>query len=290
MTPRTALIALHIGVLLFGLTGILGKLADTFPVMIVFGRAATAVLALTLLMPLMPGSRWVRLSWAVSGRFLLGGLFLAGHWVTFFIAVKVGGVAIATVGFASFPAFTALFESVLFHERLRNHEILLIILITLGLILVAPNFDLTADTTVGLLWAILSGILFATYSICNRGDRGGIGAIQAALCQNLVVTLCVLPFAAPFIAATTALDWLWMAMLGIFCTGVAHSLFVASLTRINARSASVVFALEPVYGILFAWWLFGEQPTLNIVFGAALIIIAIAVSARLNAAHAPKLS
>ena len=51
---------------------------------------------------------------------------------------------------------------------------------------------------------------------------------------------------------------------------------------LNARSASVVFALEPVYGILFAWWLFSEQPTLRMLFGGALILLATLVSARLS--------
>ncbi len=46
MTPRTALGALHIGALMFGLTGVFGKLAAASPAVIVFGRAAFAVLAL----------------------------------------------------------------------------------------------------------------------------------------------------------------------------------------------------------------------------------------------------
>ena len=46
MTPRTALGALHIGALMFGLTGVFGKLAAASPAIIVFGRAVFAVLAL----------------------------------------------------------------------------------------------------------------------------------------------------------------------------------------------------------------------------------------------------
>ncbi|MCF5511399.1 EamA family transporter, partial [Pseudomonas sp. PA-3-6H] len=45
MTPRSALGALHIGALMFGLTGVFGKLAAASPAIIVFGRAAFAVLA-----------------------------------------------------------------------------------------------------------------------------------------------------------------------------------------------------------------------------------------------------
>ncbi|MNF63129.1 putative inner membrane transporter yiJE [compost metagenome] len=76
------------------------------------------------------------------------------------------------------------------------------------------------------------------------------------------------------------MDWLWIALLGVFCTGLAHSLFVASLKVLKARTTAVIFALEPVYGIAFAWWLFDEQPGLRMLAGGALIIFAIALSAR----------
>jgi len=80
----------------------------------------------------------------------------------------------------------------------------------------------------------------------------------------------------------TPLDWLWLALLGVFCTGLAHSLFVASLRVLKARTAAVTFALEPVYGIFFAWLLFSETPSLGILAGGALIVLATFVSARLG--------
>ena len=97
-----------------------------------------------------------------------------------------------------------------------------------------------------------------------------------------VALACLLPLVLFELPAIRGMDWLWLVALGVLCTGVAHSLFVASLRVLNARSASVVFALEPVYGILFAWWLFSEQPTLRMLFGGALILLATLVSARLS--------
>ena len=48
MTERNALLAIHLGALLFGLSGIFGKLAATTPNMIAGGRALFAVIALAL--------------------------------------------------------------------------------------------------------------------------------------------------------------------------------------------------------------------------------------------------
>ncbi|WP_449434367.1 DMT family transporter [Pseudomonas putida] len=288
MTPRTALGALHIGALFFGLTGVFGKLASSAsPAIIVFGRAAFAVLALGLFASL-ARHRWQPLKSQDLRRLLLGGVLLAGHWVSFFIAVKIGGVAIATLGFASFPAFTVMLEGLLFSERIRRNEARLVLLVSIGLVLVTPAFDLASEATAGLLWALLSGLLFALLSLTNRAGSGRLPAVQAALWQNLVVGLCLLPFATPGLASVTALDWLWIALLGIFCTGVAHSLFVASLAVIKARTAAVVFGMEPVYGIAMAWVVFAETPTLRMLLGGALIIFAIVLSSRLSAAQAPK--
>lgn len=282
MTPRTALGALHIGALMFGLTGVFGKLAAASPAVIVFGRAAFAVLALAVFARFASGTPWRKLESLDWRRLLLSGGLLAGHWVSFFIAVKVAGVAIATLGFASFPAFTVILEGLIFRERIRANEILLVALVSIGLVLVTPDFNFASDATSGLLWAVGSGLLFALLSLTNRASSGRIPPVQAALCQNVVVALCLLPVAAQQLAEVQAIDWLWIGLLGVFCTGVAHSLFVASLAVIKARTAAVVFAMEPVYGITLAWLLFSETPTLRMLVGGTLIIVAIIVSSRLS--------
>jgi drug/metabolite transporter (DMT)-like permease len=288
MNHRSALTALHGGALLFGFTGVLGKLATTTPAMIVFGRAAFAVLALGVFARLLSRTPWQRLFARDWARLMLGGVLLAGHWVSFFISVQVAGVAIATLGFASFPAFTVILEGLIYRERIRPHEIALVVLVTIGLVLVTPAFNLASGATVGLLWALLSGWLFALLTLTNRAGAGKLAPVQAALCQNVVVALCLLPFAAPVLPTVQALDLLWLALLGVLCTGVAHSLFVASLEVLKARTAALVFALEPVYGISFAWLIFAQAPTWKMLAGGALIIIAIALSARYGGA-APSL-
>ena len=288
----SALAAAHGAAVLFGLTGILGALIRFDAVAITAGRAgfaATAllVLALTQRRPLLQGLGPRR-----AGIVLASGFLLAVHWITFFMAVKVGGVAVATLGFASFPAFIALLDVVLFRERIGPAEGTMLALVTLGLVLVTPSFDVGDQGTVGLLWGLASGLSFAGLAICNRRGNRGMDAIQVAFWQNLVVALLVLPLlglslAPPQIAhsqATSSLvtgaaaidwaSWFWLAVLGVLCTGLAHTLFVKSLESLDARSAGMIIALEPVYAIACAWWLFGEEPSGRMLVGASLIILA----------------
>lgn len=288
----SALAAAHGVAVLFGLTGILGALIRFDAVAITAGRAgfaATALLVLALAQrrPLLQGLGPRR-----AGIVLASGFLLAVHWITFFMAVKVGGVAVATLGFASFPAFIALLDVVLFRESIGRAEGTMLALVTLGLVLVTPSFDVGDQGTVGLLWGLASGLSFAGLAICNRRGNRGMDAIQVAFWQNLVVALLVLPLlglglAPPQIAhsqapsswvtGAAAIDWaswFWLAVLGVLCTGLAHTLFVKSLEALDARSAGMIIALEPVYAIACAWWLFDEEPSGRMLVGASLIILA----------------
>jgi len=281
MTHRNALLAIHFGALMFGLSGVFGKLAESTPLIITMGRAGFAVAALLL------AAQFFRRNGAhpsirQRAGLLLGGLLLGGHWLTFFIAVKTAGVGIATLGFASFPAFTVLLEGLLFRERTRPIEFGMVALVCVGLLLVTPQFDLASESTLGLLYGISSGLMFALLSLLNRAITRGVDPVQAALWQSGTILLCLLPFTWTSLPSIPPLDWLWLALLGVFCTGLAHSLFVASLKVLKARTTSVIFALEPVYGIAFAWWLFNEQPTLGMLFGGALIILASVITSRLK--------
>ena len=307
----SALAAAHGVAVLFGLTGILGALIRFDAVAITAGRAgfaATALLVLALVQrrPLRQGLGSRR-----AGIVLASGFLLAVHWITFFMAVKVGGVAVATLGFASFPAFIALLDVVLFRERIGRAEGTMLALVTLGLVLVTPSFDVGDQGTVGLLWGLASGLSFAGLAICNRRGNRGMDAIQVAFWQNLLVALLVLPLLGLGLAdgadgvpmtdaahaasqlpsaqanpsqehlsqeaVSASIDlasWFWLAVLGVLCTGLAHTLFVKSLEALDARSAGMIIALEPVYAIACAWWLFGEEPSGRMLVGASLIILA----------------
>ena len=107
MTPRSALGALHIGALMFGLTGVFGKLAAAschhriWPGGVCRAGAGG-------IRPLCQQRSVEKLEMRDWRRLLVSGVLLAAHWVTFFIAVKVAGVAVATLGFTAFPAFTVI--------------------------------------------------------------------------------------------------------------------------------------------------------------------------------------
>lgn len=278
MTRQRALLAIHVAAVLFGLTGIFGELIQADAALITAGRAAFAVLALVLFMRWQGSSARAGIDQRRAAVLIAAGIMLAIHWVTFFIAVKIGGVAIATLGFASFPAFITLCEWLVLRERVSRAEWFILLLVTTGLVLVTPSFDFRDQSTIGLAWAVASGLSFALFTLINRKAAAHLSAYQVACWENLIVLLVTLPFSLGGIGTVGALDWFWLALLGVFCTALSHYLLVSSLVVLKARSAGIVIALEPVYAILFAAVLFAQYPGPRALLGGAIMIGAIAWS------------
>ncbi|RDK95702.1 DMT family transporter [Enterobacillus tribolii] len=277
---RRALWQMHGATVLFGISGIFGKLIASSASMLVFGRSAFALAAMSLLLLRLRRFPWQDLTVRGVVSLCACGALLCAHWVTFFIAVKVGGVAVGTLGFACFPAFVALLEGVLFREKLTGAEYLLIALVSIGLVLVTPDFSFDNRATEGLMWGVLSGLIYALLALANRRAAASINGGQVCWWQNLTVLVLLAPFCLRDVPAVSGIDWLWIACLGLLCTGLAYSLFINSLQVLKARVAAMIIALEPVYAILVAWVLFHETPSLRMVAGGALIIFAVCWTAR----------
>ena len=276
-STHAALWALHGAVLLFGFSGLFGKWLALTPVAIVLGRTAIAALAL--------GA--VRLAAterapAFDARLIGNGALLALHWLSFFAAIQVANVAIGMLGYASFPLFVLVLERVLLHRRWSAREGLTAALVTAGLVLLVPDFSLANRTMQGLLWALLSGFTFALLAVLNRHWAANRPATDIAFWQNLWAALVLLPVAgiAGDLAPLSARDAGLLALLGLVCTAFAHTLFIRALTRVSTHTASVIAALEPLYGIVLAALLLDEIPDLRTIGGGALIVGAAIIATR----------
>lgn len=274
MTKQTALIQMHIAAVLFGISGIFGALIHSDAFIISMGRSAFAILAMTLLCVYFRHIPW-RIPAKTLYSLLGASCLLAGHWISFFYAIKLSDVAMATLGFACFPASVAIFERIFFKDNITYTEYLLLIAVSIGLIMVTPSFNLTDHGTIGLIWGVISGLLYGASVVVNRYNLKTASGVQICWWQCVIVLILLLPFSASNISSTPVIDWLWIACLGLLCTGLSYYLFISSLVSIKAKTASIIIALEPVYAIICAWILFNEQPSIRTIIGGFIIILAV---------------
>lgn len=272
---RRGLIAANVATVFFGLAGVLGSLTGLPAPLITLGRVAFAGVALG--------------AWALVARVSLRpraprdlallvaqGIILAVHWSAFFEAIVVSNVAIGLLAYSSFPLFTAALEPALLRQRPRIPEIVAALLIVPGIFLLVPRFGLDNTVTQGVLWGLLAGASFALLSVVNRGLSVRYASVVISFYQDGVAALVLLPtlLIPPVAGELNARALLLLAALGLLCTALAHTLFIASLRDITAQLASVIAALEPVWGIGFAWLLLAQTPAARTLVGGALIVAA----------------
>jgi len=217
---------------------------------------------------------------------LLLGMLLAVHWIAFFQSIKVYTVAIALLSYSTFPIFASLIEPFFFHERISIREIGLACLACVGTAVIIPSLNIEHDITRGVLWGILSGLTFAVLSILNRRYVRNYSGLTIALYEELGAAMVLSPLVFLIDFRLRVQDVALLIILGIVSTAVAHSLFIGGMRRVRARTAGLVAALEPVYGILFALVVLGERPSLR-TLGGGMLILGAAVLATISSSHMP---
>lgn len=273
MSGRSGLIEIHSAVFLFGLAGLFGKWITLTPVFIVLGRVFFASIALFLLLRISRKSIFIYPRINYFYLFLMG-ILLSVHWITFFQSIQISTVSIGLLSFSTYPMFTTLLEPLLTSEKFVKINLLFSALCILGVYLIVPRFDLADSGFRGVIWGLASGFSFALLTIMNRRFSQQYSSPVIAFYQDFFAFLVLLPFPFIFRFKLTGRDLILLVVLGVVCTAVSHTLFIKGMKTIKAQTSSIIHALEPVYGIIFAFILLREIPTVRTILGGIIILAA----------------
>lgn len=279
---KRAYAELHIAVLLFGFTAILGDLIQLSALVLVWWRVlitSVSVLpwvGLRALVRELPARMW----WRYAGI----GVLVALHWVTFYGAIKLANASIALICLATTSFMTALLEPFIVGRRFRWYELALGLLIVPGMVLVVNSvrLDMLAGVWVGLLSALLVSI-FTTLNkrFVSHADPKQITFIELSSAWLFLSVVLGVMVASGYDTGTfwppSLADWGYLLVLAWLCTNVAYLLSVRALHHLSAFTSNLTINLEPVYGIALAWWLLGDDRELDQRFylGGLIVIIAV---------------
>lgn len=277
---RKSLISLHIAVMLFGLSAVLGQFVTAPAVIVAGGRVICSSLLLFLLS--IAGRASLKLkSRKDYGIAVFAGIVLAVHWTTFFQAIQSSSVAIGTITFSTFPLFLTFLEPLLFREKLKVTSVLSAAVLLLGVFITIPEFSLENQITIGILWGMVSSLSYAVLSLANRYLSRSYAARTVCLYEQGTAAVVLLP--AIFFVKTnwTTQNILGIAAIGFICTAFAHSLYVAAQRKVKAQTAGIISGMETVYGIVYALLFLGEVPGIRELIGGAVILgVALVTSLR----------
>lgn len=276
-----AQLQIHFCVLLWGFTAILGKLISLPALALVVWRMLLVTTVLALVPRVWRGlSRLPRRTLAIYAGI---GVVVALHWLTFYGSIKLANASVAATCIALAPVFLAVVEPLVTGKRFEPRELALGIAVVPGVALVVGGVP--DGMRLGVAVGALSAFLVAIFGALNKryiehSDPLTVTALElgAGALFLLAVGLAVPAFGDP-LPLPSPKDAGLLLLLALACTLLPFALSLVALRQLSAYSAQLAINLEPVYAILLAIPLLGEQRELSPQFylGVAIVLLAVIV-------------
>ena len=279
-------LVLHVIVLIWGYTGIIGKQSTLDADQLVFLRMGIAFVSLLLFVR--KSLFQVPLDFVI--KFMGVGAIIACHWVTFFAAIDASNVSVALACMATTSVFAAFLEPLFFKRSLAVDEVITSLIAMVGVLLI---FGVAGGYQKGIILALISSALAAIFTILNGillqqnirswHPEGGSTQMTAYEMLGGFITLSL------FIGITGEPISQWelsseniglALILGVFCTALPFAGAIKVMRSLSPFTACLTVNLEPIYAIVLAVMHFGasEQMSMSFYLAALLIIGSVTIN------------
>lgn len=287
MTPTTkAQLQIHFCVVLWGFTAILGKLITLPALPLVWWRMLIVVAVLSLVPTVWRTLRqlWPRLILVYAGI----GVLVTLHWLTFYGAIKLANASVAATCLALATPLMAIVEPWIARSRFSPRDLALGIAVLPGVALVVGGVP--EGMRLGVAVGALSALLVAIFGSLNKryvdeSEPLTVTALELGAGVLMLTLLApLLPYTSPELSGTLfelprGSNAVLLLVLAFACTLLPFALSLVALRRMSAFGAQLAVNLEPVYAIVLAIVLLGEQRELTVRFyvGVAIILAVVFV-------------
>tara|TARA_B110000116_G_scaffold255756_1_gene254359 strand:- start:187 stop:858 length:672 start_codon:yes stop_codon:yes gene_type:complete len=211
------------------------------------------------------------------------GLLVAAHWILFFASIKMSTVSVALVMVATTPMFVGFIEPLVFRRKLDLKELFVSAIVIAG---VSTIFSISSEYQLGMILGLLSAFLAALFTTLNgvlvkEFDASNISMVEL-LSASVGITL-LLVFTGGMnkeLFIMSSENWLWISVLAVVATSFAFIASTAVMKVLTPFTTAIAINLEPVYAIILAVLIFGDEEVMGVefYFGASLIIGAVIVN------------
>jgi drug/metabolite transporter (DMT)-like permease len=269
----------HFATMLWGFTAVIGKLIWLGALALVWWRMLIVAVLLALWPPCWRALAKIprRLVWSYAGI----GFVIALHWWSFYGAVKLANASVAATCMALAPVMLSFVEPLIARRRFEIRELWFGLAAIPGVALVVGG---TPDSMrLGIVVGALSAFAVAVFGALNKrflGDSDALAVTGIEMSSGVLtlslIALVLPPSQSPYVVPAEH-DVMLLLVLAIGCTIVPFALWLVALRRLSAYSTMLAVNMEPVYAVILASLLLGEQreltPTFYLGVGILLAVI-----------------
>jgi drug/metabolite transporter (DMT)-like permease len=269
---------LHLIVFIWGFTAVLGALITITSDALVWYRMLFASVFLSMFIVFKKKSFRIPLKSFVKLIFV--GLLIALHWILFFKAIHVSNVSITLSVFSLGAFFASVLEPIFYGRKVLWYEVFFGLIIIAGLALIMKVEVNYLDGMLYALGSIILGVLFTLMNgklIVNH-DPSVISFYEflAGVFFISVYFLFQQKFTLDFFVLTLN-NWVLILILASVCTAYAFTASVKVMQKLTPYTVMLTTNLEPVYGIILAYFILGgkEKMSFGFYIGALIIVITV---------------
>lgn len=269
---------LHFIVFIWGFTAVLGKLISIDAIPLVWFRLSIATVILFLYLIIIKTN--LKVSLKDLSRFLIGGIIIGLHWLTFFYAIKISNISITLTALATGAFFVSFLEPLIFKRKIKLYEILFASVTVIGISIV---FNVEVRYFNGIIIALISAFLSALFSVVNaiyiKQYKASVLSVYELLFATITISFFMF-FTQEFHIDMFKLswnDWIFIMILASVCTAYALTASSKLLKHISPFTMMLTINLEPVYGIVLALIVFGNSEKMSPYFYLGAVIIFLTV-------------
>ena len=267
------LLILHFTVFIWGFTGILGKLISIAAVQLVWYRVLIASVSLFLYFNF--NRTAFRVNRNTFFKLIFTGALVGGHWILFFLSIKLSTVSVSLVCLSSITLFTAIFEPLVNKKRISKLEIIAGTFIITGILII---FKFESQYTKGIIAGLSSAMLGSLFPIINSKLVKRYEAPVIAFYELSGAFLWISIFLGITHGYNQSMllhnaDIGYLLLLGTICTSLAYVAGVSVMRELSAFRVALITNLEPVYGIIMSFVFFGDMNKMTIGFWVGAVII-----------------
>lgn len=265
---------LHFIVFIWGFTAVLGALIQIGDASLVWYRMGFA--GIFLLIYLLYKKQSIRLPLKSVVKLVLVGFLIAIHWIYFFKAIKVSNVAITLAMFSMGSFFASILEPLIYKRKVLWYEVLFGLIIVAGLFIIMQVEIKYLEGIFYALFSVFIGVLFTLFNgkLIHQHDSTVI-TVYEFFAGFLFVSVYLwidgkFDFAFFNLPRT---QWLLILLLASICTAYAFTASVHVMKRLSPYTVMLTTNLEPVYGILLAYFIIGDDEKMSMPFYIGSVII-----------------
>ena len=294
--PVTGFLTVVLAASLFGMLGPLSRYAydaGMVPLSFVAWRAGIGFLAAAAFIGwrasrgIEPLTRFGRLDRVERVTLLVAALLGFGLNLAMFISFDLITIALALLGFYTYPVIVAVVNVVLGREVLDRTRVVALVLAIAGMIaVVAGQLDPGTGIRVnelGIALALVAAVCQAAFVVISRAGYPSVPSSQAmAVVLGTTVVCSVIVAAVTGGAAALAFPLNdpsvlpLLAFTGLFAAAIPSILFLAGIRRIGGTRAGILMLFEPLVVVALAAVLLGESiAPIQVLGGVAILAAAV---------------